>query len=90
LHLPASTARVEGLSASFGVLPAGKVAVANSPQRSWLLRQAFSVFTRFIQVQASLPLRPLLRSKPGALPINKANNFARKRRAPDAASRAGF
>jgi hypothetical protein len=48
-----------------------------------LLRQAFSVFTCFVQVLASLALRLLVRIGIGALPINKANN-------PDAASRAGF
>ena len=83
LRLTVCPARVDSPSFSFGVLPAGQVAVASLAQCSLLLRQAFSVFTCFVQVRASLALRLMVRCSNGALPINKANN-------PDAASRACF
>ena len=72
LRLKARAARVERPSASFGALPAGLVAVANSVHSSLLLRQVKCVFARFVQVQAPLALRLLARIGIGALPVNKA------------------
>jgi hypothetical protein len=88
-HLPARTARVARLVASFSWLSAGSVGVANSAQSSGgLLRRVWSGCESFVRLQAPLPLRTVLCNSFGALPGNKQNNFAPA--APDAASRAGF
>jgi hypothetical protein len=88
-HLPARTARVACLVASFSWLPAGAAGVANSAQTFGdLLRRVRSGVEHFVWLQAPLPLRTVLCSWFSALPGNKQNNFAPA--APDAASRAGF
>jgi hypothetical protein len=72
LPLQVRTARVARPSASFGALPAGAVGMANFAQSFFLLRQVRSVFSRFVQVRASLTLRLLARASIGVLPINKS------------------
>jgi len=72
-HLPARTARVARLVASFSWLPAAPTGVASSASSSGdLLRQVRSGVEYFVGMQAPLALRKALRFGVSVLPGNKA------------------
>ena len=74
-RLPARSARVSRVAASFSWLPPGLSVVANSAHSTGILLRQVQPMARGL-VQASLPLRTVLRSVFSMLPGNNQNNFA--------------